>query len=279
MAKARKAPPGLDRLRRSSAASAQAADFAAARLTPPLQAVPAPAPEQEPHEDRAAPEPAETPPPPPAGAKATAPTTVPEPPGDAPAAAPVGELDTTAAVETPTRVPDAEEARAATPQPVEPASKPRRTRPARRRLTPEAARKEVEASFLSAKRDPKAWEPAPIRLRDDLKARLDVRLATDQETTGNYRLALAHYLNAALRLVPDDVDRVVEMAEEHLDSLGTTPLRTTGSGTRLHRDVAARMRKLPAQLRRVSRHGLLVHVQCAAVEQLLDALDAGDETP
>ncbi|MEQ7008455.1 hypothetical protein ABN028_19975 [Actinopolymorpha sp. B17G11] len=168
----------------------------------------------------------------------------------------------------------------------EPEVKPARSEPAKRRpragkkLTPKAALQAVLDSSDSASDSPQEWENAPIRLRPDLKRRLDRRLAADQKAHRDRKLALAHYYNAAFLHVPDDVDAVLAMAQDHIKSLraNATALKPVGSGTRLHRDVAEKMGDLPNALRAAEsgRHGLLVHVQCRAIEQLLDALDAAD---
>lgn len=206
--------------------------------------------------------------------------TVPEPtPEVAQPAAPKPEPDPDEGKETETSEPAL---KAVPDAPSEPAAKPKRAARPRKtagKVTAQSARDAISEAFVSARRDSQDWGPAPIRLRADLKHRLDERLARDQIATGNYSLALCHYHSAALAQVPEDVEGAAAMALAHLDAMGVERMETSGSGTRLHKDVRDKMRRLPAQLRAHRRHGLVQHVQCAALAQLLDALDSADETP
>jgi hypothetical protein len=305
--KPRPAPVGLSRLRRSATASAESADFtggfgsgpATATLAPLAAPTTAPAAQDQP-EPQAEP-PAQRPAEPETPSQATTanvredePATKqtpeassagqPEPPAQRPAEPETPSQATTANVredEPATKqTPEASAAeqprsrRAGGTPSAQKASSSRRAAPRTQQLAAPAARKAVVDSYLSARHRPHEWVPAGIRLPIDLRHRLEERLLTDQDSTGNYQLALAHYVNAALDLIPDDdVETSSEWARGYLESLGMARPRTTGTGTRLHGDVELRMKRLTARLRRHSRYGLVGHLHAAAVVRLLDALD------
>jgi hypothetical protein len=294
--KARKAPPaGLSRLRKTVSASAASADFAGTRLAPPpdeaapptdanppnaaqLQAPAAPV-------DVSAPTVAPTEPVAEPAVEQPAPPVSPVAPDAEKPATGAGFPDSAAELTSPPRTDTAPDSQSGEPRPTAPspaavparAPRPRTARKTSSTLKPDEAREAVITSYLSARRDPRSWVAAGVRLPVDLRDRLEERLLQDQEATGNYALALAHYVNAALDLIPDeDIDTSAAWASDYLASLGMTTPRTMGTGTRLHSDVALRMRRMPARLRRHSRYGLAGYLHAAAVAKLLDALDTAD---
>lgn len=286
--KPRPAPPGLDRLRRSATASAASADLAPGRLA----AVPASADQEDPVDQASVPAQAtrDDDERPVTRIAAAVPSPSPEPPGSDTAAEqsvePSPEEPTTVRGELGSRQPTASittrlaAVRNDEHEPVAQHTRETETLEARSvvgGLTAEDARQAVVDSYLSARHHPAEWVPAGIRLPVSLRDRLEERLVHDQDVTGNYKLALAHYVNAALALIPDkDLAIAAEWALAYLRSLGMESPRTIGTGTRLHGDVAKRMQRLPARLRRQSRYGLAGHLHAAAVAKLLDALDASE---
>lgn len=267
-----KGAPNLDRLRRSAQASASSADYTRGSVsTLPAPALPVDS------------------------AELVSPVSEPVPNGheDGRSGVAPAQADPTAAVPEseeaaqPERVPTASmdvETTAAQPKgdssrdkPAAARQSPRPQKSKSRDLTSEAARQAVTDSYLSARHDPRAWVSAGVRLPSDVRARLEGRLPLDQEETGNYALALAHYVNAALNLIPDDdLETCVKWASDYLRSLGVAAPHTVGTGTRLNGEVARRMRRLPGRLRKHARYGLAGYLHAAAVVRLLDALDLAD---
>lgn len=137
------------------------------------------------------------------------------------------------------------------------------------------ARQAWEASVILARTDPRGWDPYSVRLPEQLWARLEERVVADQASYRIPTLAMSHYINAALGRIPEDAADAAALAQEQLASQGLRPPETRSSGTRLHKQVLARMELLPAQLRRVARPGLLGHLQTAVIAAFLDELDAG----
>jgi len=169
----------------------------------------------------------------------------------------------------PERTAPADEAPAEPKKPAKAAGKPRK-RPA----STAPARQAWEASVLLARTDPRGWDPYSVRLPEELWERLEKRVAADQASYRIPKLAMSHYINAALDRVPADAAEAAQMGQDQLASQGLRPPASRSSGTRLHRDVLKRMELLPVQLRRAARPGLLGHLQAAAIAVFLNELDA-----
>ena len=146
----------------------------------------------------------------------------------------------------------------------------------------------------SSRREPRAWTAFTPQLPDALSARLVLRLARDQEATGDFQLGLLHYLNAAYAAIPplpppedwippaDPEERenwrppeAVRWALAWRDR-GIAHCKMVTSGSKLHEDVARVMHKLPGRLGLLRDPVLTWEVQAEALARLLDQLDAAD---
>ncbi|KOU33944.1 hypothetical protein [Streptomyces sp. WM6378] len=108
-------------------------------------------------------------------------------------------------------------------------------------------------------------------------ADLKERLKSDRRTSGNTMLGQGHYLDAALRHIPEDVDSQIEMAQAFLDDrMGVVEAgkqSTYRVGPLAHALVSTLNQGL--QEADYGRRGL--YVVSAALESLLQALDAEGE--
>ncbi|GGV70916.1 hypothetical protein GCM10010277_82320 [Streptomyces longisporoflavus] len=90
--------------------------------------------------------------------------------------------------------------------------------PTRSRRQQEAAPGEalaaVRHSFMDAKLHAGAWQAFGFRITPDVLALLKERVNADRRTSGNAQLAIGHYLDAALRLVPGDMSELISLATE-----------------------------------------------------------------
>ena len=75
----------------------------------------------------------------------------------------------------------------------------------------------VHESFASAKIRSETWTSYGFRLDPEVLADLKERLKSDRRTSGNPMLRQGHYLDAALRHIPEDVHSQIEMAQAFLD--------------------------------------------------------------
>jgi hypothetical protein len=74
----------------------------------------------------------------------------------------------------------------------------------------------VFESFASATIESKNWRLHGFRIVPDVLAQLKTRINADRRSTGNVKLAISHYLDAALRHASTDVDEQVALAQEFL---------------------------------------------------------------
>jgi hypothetical protein len=136
------------------------------------------------------------------------------------------------------------------------------------------ARTLIRASSDSARWAPREWETFSVRLPVILDRRLRTRFAADGSAFKDYvgLVHRNHYLNAALRQIPDSLD---DAAAWGMSWRARSPGRalTTGSGSRLHRDVATAMHDLARWLSTLDVHPHLWEVMAEAVSRLLDELD------
>jgi hypothetical protein len=176
------------------------------------------------------------------------------------------------------------------PKPAGTARKARRP-PARRQLAaaPEPEADDVGArqavldlvleSCASARNDPRSWEDAPVRLPLELARRLKVRLATDKAGTGNRQLGQNHYLNVAFARIPESLGDAAAWGLAWRQAHATARTENAGSGTRLHKETAARMAGLADWLRTLDVHPALWQVEAEALARLLAELDGPGEPP
>lgn len=146
--------------------------------------------------------------------------------------------------------------------------------PASRR--PKDARGKLAASRLSARNEPRSWEPYSARLPAGLAGRLARRAAEDKIATGDRTLAVSHYLNAALTLIPADPRAAAGwgVAWRRRQETVTRPAQKA-SGSLLRSDVARRMHDLTAMLPVLDDpRPAMWEIQAEAVTRFLDALDA-----
>lgn len=137
------------------------------------------------------------------------------------------------------------------------------------------ARAAVNDSHWSAKRRPREWGQAPVRISVELRARIENRRVKDIEKRGE-DLALIYYINAALANVPKNPQIAAKWAQEYLDQLPLAAPSAEGTTSRLQLKVAQRFKGISINMRSISRYGLVGHLQSAAVKRLLDALDEDD---
>jgi hypothetical protein len=160
-------------------------------------------------------------------------------------------------------------------QPPPPAAAPPAA-PARATSGLVTAREMVRRAQVSARTEPASWGSFAIRIPESLKVRLDQRWLKDRDGREDYELAQCHYVEAALCEIPGDVDTAAAWgaayAAEHADRE-----QPVTSGPRMRRVTADRMRALKGhlQVRRTQRVRAW-EVQAAAIERLLDRLDAED---
>ncbi|MFJ4700532.1 hypothetical protein ACIP5N_21865 [Streptomyces sp. NPDC088768] len=119
----------------------------------------------------------------------------------------------------------------------------------------------------------KAWAAVAVRLTAGMAEDITNRMVLDSEATGK-RMTQAHYVDAAFRRhLPTTLDEQVKLAEAYLRSgrAGTTGKQST---YRLAPDVASLVKSLPMGMKRAGRSRTAVHVYSAAVQRLLDELEA-----
>lgn len=138
------------------------------------------------------------------------------------------------------------------------------------------AREAVETSTLSARRRRRGqeWVSTPVRYALPVKDLLTERLVFDQRATRDYRLASNHYISAALRQIPTDVETALQWAERYQDLIGLRSPDTLGTKMPLEAEVSTAMQTLQGELRLHAGYGLLGQVQTWAIIRLLAALDA-----
>jgi len=141
------------------------------------------------------------------------------------------------------------------------------------------ARELVDRATLSVRTSPGEWESFSVRVPEQLKGRLDARWVADRSRLDNWALALGHYTEAALCELPGDIDTAAEWGIRYMDA-HPDHLHPVPAGPRLRKVTARRMRELAGQLqvRRQQRVPAWA-VQAAALDRLLDRLDAEDGAP
>ncbi|MEV0322646.1 hypothetical protein ACIBKX_33330 [Streptomyces sp. NPDC050658] len=158
--------------------------------------------------------------------------------------------------------------------PAEPAAAAPR---ARRRSASGWAHTAVHDSFADAKLRSRSWQAYGFRITPDVLADLKNRLNADRRTTGNSQLAIGHYLDAALRHAPDDVDELIAMAQDFAGERIWDTDKTQPSSYRVGLQAFELVSTLNVTLqeRDFGRRGTLV--VSALVERYLQALEADGE--
>ncbi|MWA07894.1 hypothetical protein [Streptomyces sp. BA2] len=132
----------------------------------------------------------------------------------------------------------------------------------------------MHESFADAKLRSRSWQAYGFRITPDVLADLKSRINADRRTTGNSQLAIGHYLDAALRSAPDDVDELIAMAQDFAGERIWDTDKTQPSSYRVGRQAFELVSTLNVTLqeRDYGRRGTLV--VSALVERYLQALHA-----
>ncbi|MFD7017677.1 hypothetical protein [Streptomyces sp. NPDC059928] len=223
--------------------------------------------------------PSPTSPPSPAARRAAAPDDV-RPSArvtEAPSATPVR---TIAEPKAAVREPEPEPEPVATPVRRDPAPVDDEASPPRRRMRVSGkpwAHTAVHESFASAKIRSEGWTSYGFRLDPEVLAELKERLKTDRRTSGNPMLSQGHYLDAALRHIPEDVPSQIAMAQAFLDDRMGVVDAGKQSTFRVGPEAYALVSSLNQGLQEADygRRGL--YVVSAALELLMQAMDAEGE--
>ncbi|MEZ0092372.1 hypothetical protein [Streptacidiphilus sp. EB129] len=139
------------------------------------------------------------------------------------------------------------------------------------------AHEALNASFVDAVICSNTWATHGFRIVPDVLDALKARLAIDRRTSGNHKLAIGHYLDAALRHGPADVSRQISSAQAFLSER----MGLVDSGRQSTYRVGPQARSLVMRLNQAlqeadhARKGIFV--VSASVQALLKALDAEGE--
>ncbi|MFF8882923.1 hypothetical protein [Streptomyces flaveolus] len=130
----------------------------------------------------------------------------------------------------------------------------------------------VVSSFLD-QRTKRNWAMWSGRLVPDVTKRLEDRAFADATSSDRSRLKSGHYLDAALKALPEDPEEIVEIANDWLIERwgGEHP-----PGVNAQFSVSPEARERLANLKRSLRgyrHGIIIDVVSAAVDRILDVLD------
>jgi hypothetical protein len=204
--------------------------------------------------------------PPEAGSEQVA-STAPQTPADPPEK----ENSSQAPGKKPQKASKAEKGIADRPEPLKAVAKAKRTQ----LREDESARFAVRESYKSAKRRPREWGNAGIRISTTVKARLATRRALDEEVFG-VKFAETHYIDAALARVPEDAQEAIRWVHQYLDAFDLKGPTTVGTTGRLRHETAERLDKVARAMRMEAGYGYIGHLQTAAVDRLLDSLDRLD---
>ncbi|WP_223279787.1 hypothetical protein [Streptomyces sp. SDr-06] len=216
---------------------------------------------------------------PPAARKPEAPAPVTAATLTAPLAAPKAPRRTPAPDPRPEREPEPEPVAAAEPVQREASvagdeASAQRRRPRTGKSWAHAA---VHESFANAKIRSETWTSYGFRIDPEVLADLKERLKADRRTSGNTMLGQGHYMDAALRHIPEDVEAQIEMAQAFLDDR----MGVVGAGRQSTFRVGPVAYALISTLNQglqeadYGRRGL--YVISAALENFLQALDAEGE--
>lgn len=169
--------------------------------------------------------------------------------------------------------------------------KPAPAVPPRARTRSKSARQAVTAARDSSRYEPQAWEQFTTMLPSGLRRRLLHRLAQDQADSGDYRLGLLHYLNAAYAsiphspaadwIAPDDLADLKQWTPPSAVRLALAWRRRTAgpqkpikSGSQLQGDVARSVRELGTLSKLLPYRVWAWEILAEALARLLDELDA-----
>ncbi|MFD9541378.1 hypothetical protein [Streptomyces sp. NPDC060022] len=135
------------------------------------------------------------------------------------------------------------------------------------------AHQAVHESFADAKLRSAKWKSHGFRITPEVLSRLRERVNVDRRTTGNFNLAIGHYVDAALRHIPPSVGDQIAIAEAFGESQLWDTEKTQPSTYRVGEKaygIASNL-KLTLQEADFGRRG--TQVVSAAIERFLDVLE------
>lgn len=142
-------------------------------------------------------------------------------------------------------------------------------------VLPQAWERVVAAGF-SAKRESRSWTPYTPRLPETTWAALEARKLADARRTGDYGIAVAHYLQVAFECLPrlDDAIDATAAARAGLAWIRSAghPGALVPTGSRITKTMKTQMQDLGLMLKGQQPKVELWVVQAAYVQALLDAL-------
>ncbi|MEV7156971.1 hypothetical protein AB0N77_20465 [Streptomyces misionensis] len=129
-------------------------------------------------------------------------------------------------------------------------------------------------SYKDARLNSKSWQGWGFRIYPDTLSALKQRMNADRRSTG-LKLAIGHYVDAALRSAPDDVSEMIKMADAYdndrvFDNETTRP-STYRVGVKAF-GIASNLKMTMDEADESRRGAAFVS---AAVQRLLDGLDTG----
>lgn len=129
----------------------------------------------------------------------------------------------------------------------------------------------VVASFID-QRTQRNWAIWSGRLVPEVTTRLEDRAFDDANSSGRSRLKSGHYLDAALKALPEDPAEIAEIANGWLiDRWGGEHPPGVNAQFSVSPLAADRLSGLKRSLRGY-RHGIIIDVVCAAADRILDVL-------
>jgi hypothetical protein len=130
----------------------------------------------------------------------------------------------------------------------------------------------VVASFLE-QRTKRNWAMWSGRLVPEVTKRLEDRAFADATSSDRSRLKSGHYLDAALKALPEDPEEIVEIANDWLiERWGGEHPPGVNAQFSVSPEARERLANLKLSLRGY-RHGIVIDVVSAAVDRILDVLD------
>ncbi|MFF0794830.1 hypothetical protein [Streptomyces spiralis] len=145
-----------------------------------------------------------------------------------------------------------------------------------RRRPQAAAHAAVLESYKDARLHSKDWQGWGFRIYPDTLAALKQRMNADRRSTG-LKLAIGHYVDAALRVAPTEVTEMIKLADEYDDERvfdnDTTRPSTYRVGVVAY-ELASNLKVTMDEADESRRGAAFVS---AAVQKLLDGLQAGGE--
>lgn len=137
-----------------------------------------------------------------------------------------------------------------------------------------AAHSALLDSFKDARLNSKLWQGWGFRIYPDTLAALKQRMNADRRSTG-LKLAIGHYVDAALRSAPEDVDAMIKIADAYDDERvfdnETTRPSTYRVGVTAY-GIASNLKVTMDEVDASRRGAAFVS---AALQKLLDGLEAG----